>query len=172
MDSAATGQAHIRDEILGSGISNTIFNGVIAWLLLRNSPALHWGGEHSFAVDVIATSFLLPLIVALIVIPLQRGKLNKGTLAPINLGATSITQSLADQFPASAFKSALLFGLIGMLLIAPLTLAGFYLLGVEEINPLRYVVFKALWTGLIAAVLVVPMVLIALRGPEHSPLQA
>jgi len=165
MDSAATGRAHIRNEILGSGISNTLFNGVIAWLLLRSSPALSWGGEHSFVVDVIATGLLLPLIVALIVIPLQRGKLNKGKLAPINLGPGSVMQSVADRFPASTFRSALVFGLIGMLLIAPLTLAGFYLLGIEEISPAHYALFKGIWAGIIAAVLVVPMVLIALRAP-------
>lgn len=165
MNPAAAGRAHIRHEILVSGISNTVFNGVIAWLLLRSGPALRWSGEHSFAVDVIATGLLLPLIVALIVIPLQRGKLNKGRLATINLGPASVMQSLADRFPASTFKSALLFGLIGMLLIAPLTLAGFHVLGIAEIAPARYALFKGIWAGAIAAVLVVPMVLIALRKP-------
>jgi len=163
MPSSATANAHIRHEVLSAGISNALFNGLIAWLLLRNSPALRWGGEHSFAADVIVTSLLLPLIVALIVIPLQRGKLQKGALAPIDLGHASFMQSLANRFPAGALKSATLFGLVGLLLIAPLTLAGFYLLGIEEISPGRYTVFKAAWTGLIAAVLVVPMVLIALR---------
>jgi len=166
MYSSATGNAHIRHEVLVSGISNTVFNGVIAWLLLKNGPALRWSGEHSFAVDVIATGFLLPLIVALIVIPLQRGKLRKGALAPIDLGKSSFMQSLADRFPASTFKSAGLFGLVGAVIIAPLTLAVFYLLGVDEISPLRYTLFKAAWTGLVAAVLVVPMVLIALRQPR------
>jgi hypothetical protein len=165
MASAATGRAHIRNEVIGSGVSNCIFNGLIAWFLLRSSAALHWGGQHSFAVDVIATGLLLPLIVALIVIPLQRSKLSKGTLAPIHLGAGSTVQSLADRFPASTFKSAVLFGLIGMLLIAPLTLAGFYLLGINEISPAHYAIFKGIWAGIIAAVLVVPMVLIALRAP-------
>lgn len=63
-------------------------------------------------------------------------------------------QSWADRFPAGAFKSAGLFGLIGMLIIAPLTLAGFYLQGVEEVGPRQYTLFKAVWTGLVAAVLV------------------
>jgi hypothetical protein len=74
-------------------------------------------------------------------------------------------QSLADRFPESTFKSALLFGLVGMLLIAPLTLAGFWLLGIEEIPPTQYAIFKGIWAGIIAAVLIVPMVLIALRKP-------
>ena len=163
MQGADTHKAHIRHEALVSGISNTVFNGVIAWLLLRRGPALRWSGEHSFVIDLVATGFLLPLIVALIVIPLQRGKLKKGSLQPIHLGASSRIQALADRFPANTFMSALLFGLIGMLIFAPLTLLGFRLLGIEDIGPGQYALFKAAWTGLLAAVLVVPMVLVALR---------
>jgi hypothetical protein len=166
MRTPATGNDHIRHEIVVSGVSNAIFNGLAAWLLMKNGPELRWGGAHSFAVDIVATGLLLPFIVALIVIPLQRGKLNKGALQPINLGPGSAMQALADRFPASTFKSAVLFGLIGMLLIAPLTLAGFYVFGVEQIQPLHYAVFKGVWAGVMAAVLVVPMVLIALRAPQ------
>ena len=70
--------------------------------------------------------------------------------------------------PASTWKSALLFGLFGMCVIAPLTLLGFYLAGVEQVAPVSYAIFKGIWAGLIAALLVVPMVLIALRGPGPS----
>ena len=91
--------AHLRHEVLVGGISNMVFNGLIAWLLLRGGSALTWGGEHSFVVDVLATAFLLPFIVALIVIPLQRGKLRKGKLQPLSLGPDSALQSLADRFP-------------------------------------------------------------------------
>jgi hypothetical protein len=52
--------------------------------------------------------------------------------------------------------------------IAPATLLGFQLAGVEKIAPLSYAIFKGVWAGLVAAVLVVPMVLIALRGPGPS----
>lgn len=164
----STAAQHIKHEILVGGISNTIFNGIIAWLLLRSGPALAWGGDHSFAVDVIATAFLLPFIVALIVIPLQRSKLNKGKLTPIDLGENSFMQRMADRLPAGTFKSAVLFGLFGICVIAPLTLLGFYLLGVEQVSPLTYSIFKGIWAGLMAAVLVVPMVLLALRRPAKA----
>lgn len=167
MATSTAGQ-HIKHEILVGGISNTIFNGIIAWLLLKSGPALAWGGDHSFAVDVIATAFILPFIVALIVIPLQRGKLNKGKLEPIHLGAGSFMQRMADRLPAGTFKSALIFGLVGMCVIAPLTLLGFYVLGVEQISPLSYSIFKGVWAGLMAGVLVVPMVLLALRAPAST----
>lgn len=168
MNSAATDRDHLRHEVLVGGISNTLFNGLIAWLLLKSGPAMRWGGEQSFAVDVIATGLLLPFIVALIVIPLQRGKLNKGKLQAINLGPSSGIQSLANRLPAGTFKSALLFGLFGMCVIAPLTLLGFYLVGIEEVSPVNYAIFKGIWAGLMAAVLVIPMVLVALRQPETA----
>lgn len=163
MTSASSGKAHLRHEILVGGISNTVFNGLIAWLLLRSGPSLEWFGAHSFAVDVLATALLLPFIVALIVIPLQRSKLAKGKLCIIDLGPDSVWQGIANWLPGSTFKSALIFGLFGLLVIAPLTLAGFYLAGVQEVEPLRYAIFKGLWAGAMAAALVVPMVLLALR---------
>ena len=48
---ATSDTAHLQHEALVGGVSNAFFNGFIAWLLLRNGPALAWGGEHSFAVD-------------------------------------------------------------------------------------------------------------------------
>lgn len=166
---AENARQHLQHEALVGGVSNAFFNGLIAWLLLKSGPALAWGGAHSFAVDVIATALLLPLIVALIIIPLQRGKLRKGKLQPIDLGPQSLLQSLADRFPTSIFKSALLFGLLGMGIVAPLTLLGFYLIGVQEVSPLHYAIFKGLWAGLMAAVMVIPMVLCALRTPAEVP---
>lgn len=154
---------HLKKEAWISGVSNTLFNGIIAWLLLGSGPALAWGGQHSFALDIVATAFLLPLIVALIVIPMQRSKLRKGTLRPIDLGSDSVIQSFANRLPQSTFKSALIFGALGMCLIAPVTLLGFYLAGIEQVEPSHYAMFKGLWAGLIAASLVIPMVLFALR---------
>ena len=164
MRSGANGNKHIQHEILVCGGSNTIINGLSAWLLMKGGGNLQWSGDNSFAPDVVATAFLLPLIVAFIVIPLQRSKLNNGTLQPINLGPSSFMQSVADRFPAGTAKSAFLFGLIGLLIIAPVTLAGLYLLDVQTISPEYYALFKGIWAGLLAAVLVVPMILIALRG--------
>jgi glucose-6-phosphate-specific signal transduction histidine kinase len=157
------GKKHLQHEAWVGGISNAFFNGIIAWLLLRSSPPLTWGGEHSFAVDVIATALLLPLIVALIVIPLQRSKLRKGKLQSFALPTGSTIQAIADRFPGGTGKSALLFGLTGMLVVAPVTLLVLFALGVDEFAPMNYAIFKGIWAGLMAAILVVPMVLVALR---------
>lgn len=161
------GIAHLKKEAWIGGLSNAVFNGLIAWLLIRSGPALTWGGAHSFAVDVIATAGLLPLIVAAIVIPLQRSKLRRGKLRAIDLGQRSTLQSIADRYPAATGRSALMFGLTGLCVIAPITLLGFFLTGVEQVAPAHYALFKGIWAGAMAAVLVIPMVLVALR-PDHQ----
>ena len=143
-----------------------MFNGLIAWWLLAGGSALGWTGDSSFVIDIFATAFLLPFIVALIVMPLQKRKLNKGQLSTIDLGAGSPLQSIVNRLPGSTLANAFCFGLAGMCLIAPLPLLGFYLAGVEQIAPLNYAIFKGLWAGLMAAVLVVPMVMSALRDPQ------
>lgn len=160
-------KAHLTREMLVGGISNMIFNALIAWLILRGGANLAWGGEHSFVGDLLATGLLLPFIVALIVMPLQRSKLHKGKLQHIDLGADSAVQKFADRFPSSTFKSALLFGLTGMCVLAPLAMLVLWLGGVQALNPTTYSLFKGVWAGMMAGVLVVPMVLVALRTPAH-----
>ena len=62
MSGSTNARDHLKHEILVGGISNTIFNGLIAWLLLKSGPALAWGGEHSFVVDVMAGLLVIPMV--------------------------------------------------------------------------------------------------------------
>ena len=154
---------HLRHETLVGGISNAVFNGGIAWWLLKDGPALAWSGEHSFVIDIFATSFILPFIVALIVIPMHRRKLALGKIATMDFGLDSRIQRWVNQLPSSTPANAFWFGLTGLCLAPVLPLMGFYSLGVEQIEPLNYAIFKGFWAGLMAAILVIPMVMSALR---------
>ena len=51
---------HIRREIITNAATNMVFNGAIAWLLLKETGPLSWWGAQSFSFDIIATAFLLP----------------------------------------------------------------------------------------------------------------
>ena len=94
-------------------------------------------------------------------IPLQRKKRRANKIAAIKLDRNQLTQNLLSQFPQSLFKSALLFGLISLVLFGPLTLLAFKLFGIEIVLPLHYSIFKGLWAGVIAAVMAGPMILVA-----------
>ena len=154
---------HLRHEALVGGISNAVFNGGIAWWLLKDGPALAWSGEHSFVIDIFATAFLLPFIVALIVIPIHRRKLARGKISTMDFGLDSRIQRWVNRLPPSTPANAFWFGLTGLCLAPVLPLMGFYSLGVEQIEPLNYAIFKGFWAGLMAAILVIPMVMSALR---------
>jgi hypothetical protein len=156
-------KGHLRYEVLVGGISNAVFNGGIAWWLLKDGPALAWSGEHSFVIDIFATAFILPFIVALIVIPIHRRKRTHGKIDTMDFGLHSLTQRGVNRLPQSTLGNAFWFGLTGVCLAPVLPIGGFYLAGVEQIEPVNYAVFKGLWAGLMAAVLVIPMVMSALR---------
>lgn len=145
-------------------ITNTFFNGLIAWLLLRGGPDLTMWGKHNFAFDLMATAFILLFIVTVIVIPLQRRKVRRGDISSIQWDPTSSLQRLLQRFPVSPWRSGILFGLIGLLLITPLTLLLLTVLGVNQFSPDSYAAFKGVWAGMLAAVMMGPMILLGLAN--------
>jgi hypothetical protein len=162
MSSTQNISSTIRHETMVSGVSNTVFNGLIAWLLLRAGSNLTLAGEHSFAIDVAATAFILPFIVTLIVIPLNQRKLAANKVTSIRLDSGSPLQAVLLQFPENLWLRALGFGLLTMLIVTPLTLLPLWVLGIHEFTPLAYSIFKGAWAGLMAAALTTPMLLLAL----------
>jgi len=153
----------IQRVTLVSGASNMVFNGLAAWLLLGGGANLTFAGNHSFAVDVAATAFILPFIVTLIVIPLNRRKRVANKLDAVRLDPAHWLEARLLGFPNQLTLQACIFGAATLLLATPLTLLPLWLLGIHEFTPLGYSVFKGVWAGLIAAALTRPMLLLAVR---------
>jgi hypothetical protein len=154
-------QADVKKEMLIGGLSNTLFNGVIAWLLLRNGDDLILAGESGYAVDLLATAFILPFIVTLIVVPLNRRKVTSGAQPALILDQNHWLDSIMARFPANLAARAACIGLLSMLIFAPLTLLPLWALGIEPFSPLAYSIFKGIWAGCLAALLTAPMLLLA-----------
>lgn len=154
---------HIKKDITVNGVTNAFFNWLAAYLLMKSTPPLEWWGKHSFGIDVIATAFILPFIVALIVIPVSRRKHAKGKLPAWIPNPDSSIESIIARFPRSLFLSALLFGLIGTVVFASVTLLGFYLAGIETVDPVKYSFFKGIWAGFIAFCLAGPMIMLGVK---------
>jgi hypothetical protein len=158
---------HIKKEISLNGLTNAFFNGVIAWWLLKDVPAMDWWGAHSFGFDILATAFILPFIVALIVIPLSRKKRAANKIPALSTDSSQWLERQVARFPRSLFWSAMIFGAVGVLLIATITLLLFKLAGIEQVDPLHYSIFKGLWAGLIAFLLAGPMIMVGVRTHEQ-----
>ena len=167
----ASYQPYLRREISTNGLTNAFFNGVICWLLIKQKADLTWWGEHSFAGDILATALILPWIVAMIVIPLQRRKVRQGKIQPWHCDSNSPqTLRLLNRFPQSLWLNGICFGLLGMLIVAPLTLLLLWIVGANLFTPMEYAIFKGIWAGCLAAITVLPMLFVGLRA-ERTPAQ-
>jgi hypothetical protein len=154
---------YLKLECSVNGLTNAFFNGLICWLIIKNSGTITWWGAHNFGYDMLATSFILPFIVTLIVIPTQCRKTAKNKTPAFRLDTSNTTQAILSKFPASNMGRAFYFGIIGMVIIGGISLLALVLAGVQHFTPLEYSIFKGLWAGLLSAILVVPMILLALH---------
>lgn len=161
MNTLTAGQ--IKKDTTINVLLNILLNGAIAWMLLKSSETLLWGGDKGFAGDMIGTAFFMPFIVALIVIAVQRKKVATGKREALTLDRSGWGQKMASRFPQSLWLNALLFGFAGALVLAPLSLAGLWVFDIHQFSPLHYSLFKGIWAGAIAAVLVPVMIMVGLR---------
>ena len=151
---------HIQHEVKVAGISNAFFNGVIAWLLLRGGGQLTLTGERSYAADILATAFILPIAIVEKKI-LARRKRDRGVLPCVALNASHWLEARLMRFPSGLGMRALCLGALGMLLFAPVTLMPLWLLGIDSFTPLGFAIFKGVWAGFLAAALTPLMLLLA-----------
>ena len=141
------------DQCLIPTIINFVMNGLIAWLLNRSASTIPiWQGS-SVALDLIATAFILPFAICIIVSATITKKVNSGKIAPLP----------PHQFPNSRwFKRLALFrglflGITGVIFGA-LPIVWALILGQAQPLPvMSYVLFKAVWAALIAS-LITPLV--------------
>ena len=153
-------KSHIRTQSRLNFIINLVLNGAIAWFLLKDKPALSAWGEHGYGADLMITGFLLASLVALFAIKGHRSKLAKGqheAVPPAELGALSRVATRND------WSNSLLFGLAGALLGAG-TVGMLMLLPLPPFSPPAYAVFKGVWAGIRAALVIPPAIKLGLRA--------
>ncbi|MCP4665276.1 MAG: hypothetical protein GY849_02830 [Deltaproteobacteria bacterium] len=118
--------------------------------------------------DMAATAFLILLIVSLIVIPINKGKVRKGKVPLVKWDRSHGLHRILSKFPENLFLTSLIFGFFGLLIIVPLTLSALYALGITLMTPSTYSIFKGAWAGIFAGVMVWPIILYAL-GNAPAP---
>ena len=157
---------HIQIEALMNGVLNAIINGLIAWFMLKERGTVPLWGPHGFGVDLAATAFVLPSLVGMILIAMYRRKIAKGVLSHRPLNGEVVLERYIQRLPRGNVPAALSFGAISLLMIAPLTLAPFALFQITSLSPDAFAVFKGIWAGLLAAIIVRPIVLVALAKED------
>ena len=131
---------HIRRETVVSFIINAIINGLLAWWLLKQKAMLSLWGQEGFAVDLVVTGFIMLFLIASIV----------------------VLRKLPRRLPLLA----LCFALFGALIVAPLTIFVMQAVSVTELTPMTYSIFKAVWAGALAALMIAPLIWLATAPQE------
>lgn len=131
------------------GLLNFFINGAIAWLIMRNHETLGLWAEPAAAPDLLITGFLLPFIICLI----------NSAMIPKSVAAGKIVPLAASDAPSGSWHRrpgwvrSLALGALGVIAGA-LPLIG--LLEVAQLDPIplfQFVGIKAVWAGLLAAIL-------------------
>jgi hypothetical protein len=146
-------------------IFNVLINGVIAWAILRAHVRVPLWGEPSVGVDLLATGFLLPFLTCVIVSRLIGGQVRSGKLPPLE------SHQIASRgwHRQSSVKRGLFLGFVGIVFASAPLVAALDLAQAQPIALYSFVGFKAIWAGLLAAVVTPVIGWWALAAASISP---
>ncbi len=154
----------VMDQFVYAFLINVVFNGVIAWLILRTHDAIPLWGDASMAPDLLATGVLLPFIMCQIVSRVIVRQVASGKLPALD----------AEQVPDHGLHRSSIH-VRGLVLVAFATLCAsaplVALLDLANAQPVdmgAFVAFKALWAGLLAAMISPPMAWWALASASDA----
>jgi hypothetical protein len=137
---------------------NVVLNAAIGWAMFRGATTIPLWGEASIGGDTLGTSFFLPAITCLIVTPLVRAEVRKGTAPAVHGGLAAWLRPFHRAVPLRA----LLLGLASLPLAGGLGVALLLGLGVETLGFGPFLGWKALYSGVLAACIQPAIALLAL----------
>jgi hypothetical protein len=155
----------IGQSVAGAAI-NAILNAAIGWGLYRELSLVPLRGQQSIAADVLATSFLLPILVCLIATPLIRAEVRKGRLPAADWAGPD---RVPFRLPRRLLLRALALGVPCALLIGPAVIWLLNSLGLEGLRFGQFLAFKAGFAAALAAVVTPIVAAFALRDGLYAP---
>lgn len=144
---------------------NVVFNGGIAWLILRSHAEIPLWGSASMAPDLLATGVLLPLIMCLIVSRVIAKQVESGKLPP--LPAHRIASRGLHR--RSAWVRGAVLAVFATLCASLPLVALLHLANAGPVGLPAFVGFKALWAGTLAAMISPPIAWWALSAASEAP---
>jgi hypothetical protein len=140
------------EQGVGSGIFNVLLNAGIAWLIFRGMPVVPLLGDQSIAGDTIVTTFMLPFLTSVIAGRIVRGHVRSGHVPPL-----AWSPGVARLMPRSLALRGTVLGIVCVLAVGFPTVQTLGTAGVTDMSLGGFVAFKALFAGVLAAV-VTPLI--------------
>ena len=152
----------VRNGIFTNFIFNVAINGGLTlWLMGAHATLAMWG-EVSFGPDLLATGFILSAAVAAIGMEVHRRKASRGDMA-----AAVLTEKMQNLAGKNRWLSSGVLGVTGAIASAFLLVAVGFVTSEMTLN--EYAIFKGLWCGVLAGLIVYPSNALGLYiGPRRS----
>ena len=138
------------EQPIGAFVVNFALNAVIALAVFRDTTTVPLWGQASVAGDTIATSFILPFLSVLIATPLVQRDVRHGKASPEDMRNHG---PMLRWLPRPILARALVLGLAGLVVAAPLAVHGLRLAGVTQVPMPQFIWVKATYAAALGALL-------------------
>ena len=137
-------QTYIRSQGVACAVINAVLNPAMAWLGNRQMAFMPLSGDNGIAVDTAITSIVLSLLVSLFVTPAVRRELNAGQLTVSE--AVPWEGRVLSHLPVQAWAVGLLIGIVAAVILTPLVLGVFHIVGASGLSFAAFALLKAVYT--------------------------
>lgn len=135
----------IHTQGITAGLINMLVNPTVAWLCNRKMEFVPLFTGSSIVIDTIITSLALSLLVALFT--------SSGCRKAFNMGLVEIPGNMGRLFlplPDKAWAAGLTIGFCAALVMVPLIIGIFHLLGISGLPFWGFAIYKSIYTPLLA----------------------
>lgn len=124
--------------LIGNGIINGIINAMVFYAMHKSEPNATFM-TTDIVIDLAATSLILGFLLALIVLPLTAKDLNSGKIT-----RQESANKIVGFLPKNKYASALVIGLVTMVIIAPITWIAVMILNLSPLTVKSMGIFKGI----------------------------
>ncbi len=156
------------NAVLIAALVNAVLNALIAWGSAANEDSIPlWAiplvEGPSVVTDVVGTFFILPFLTTLLITTTAWHELRTGKIAPLSVDRSS--DRLLSRLPRTRVRRGAYFGLLSMLLFAPLAVVIVLAFDYGDIGVGEFVLFKAIF-GVVLGLVVTPFIAVAALTDE------
>lgn len=147
---------YVRNETAISIVANVVVSALFAWLIFHDQDRIPLWGARGMAFDLVPTTFMITLMSTFAITLVTRARARQG-LTPA-LSPTSTRWSM-PWLPRNVIARALLLAILATLILVPLGIGAFLVLGIESSTFVPLLVFKMIF-GAALALLVSPIIVL------------
>lgn len=157
----------LNEQVLGPFVINFAFNAGDVWLAFRHfAPTPMWA-LPGVALDLLGVIPGLPFLLCLITTPLVKRAVRKGKVEALPHGPEAY--ALLRRLPAHNFWRSTYLGIAAQIVVAPLLLGSFLLLGLDQLSLEAFIWLKGTLCGVLAAVMAPIAALYAMAQVSGEP---